>query len=115
VNELVENQYVATYRTAEDREWRIQDGIGVERGQAADAGDGETMSTCDILYPHVHAHTRWSFSLRLGSLALQDDAAYSHHDAAGVKGLAVLTAHGDDQFHESRGLCTSSVLTATYP
>jgi hypothetical protein len=24
----------------------------------------------------------------------------SRHGAAGVKGLAVLTAHGDDQFHE---------------
>jgi hypothetical protein len=27
-------------------------------------------------------------SPRLGSLVLQEDAAYSHHDAAGVRGLA---------------------------
>jgi hypothetical protein len=52
---------------------------------------------------------------RLGSLVLQEDAVYTHHDAAGVKGLAVFTAHGDNQFYENRKSCTSSVLTAIHP
>jgi hypothetical protein len=66
------------------------------------------MSTYDALYLHVHAHARWSFSLRLGSLLLQDGAAYPHHDAAGVKGLALLWRR------PKCGLCTSCVLTAAY-
>lgn len=37
--------------------------------------------------------------LRMGSLVLQENAACSHHGGAGVKGFAVLTAHGDDQIN----------------
>jgi hypothetical protein len=58
-------------------------------------------------------HARRSFSLQLGTLVLQGDAAYPHHDTAGVKGLAVLTAYGDDYFHRYQRSYTSSVLTAT--
>jgi hypothetical protein len=74
VSESVDTKYVTTYRDAEDIERRRWDGFVVRRGHAADAVNEETKSTCDALYPHVHAHARWSFSLRLGFLVLQKDA-----------------------------------------
>jgi hypothetical protein len=56
VNDSVDTKYVATYRAAGDREWRIRDGIVVRRSQAADAGSEETESTWVALYLHVHTH-----------------------------------------------------------
>jgi hypothetical protein len=85
------------------------------RGEEAEQLMLEMKNEANIqcFIPSRLCHARRSFSLRLGSLVLQGDAAYPHHDAAGVKGLAVLTAHGDDFLHGYRGSCTSSVLTAT--
>jgi hypothetical protein len=55
----------------------------VGRSQTADAGKEETKSTCHTLYLDVRTHarccTQWLASC---------------HDAARVKGLAVLTTHG---------------------
>jgi hypothetical protein len=70
------------------------------------------MSTCDILYPHVHAHARWSFSFRLGSLALQDDAArtvvYFSPWCCRCEGACSAVDHSDYQIHVYCKICANS-------
>jgi hypothetical protein len=84
VSELTEKKYVATYRAAEVREWRLRDG----RSQAAGAGNGEMESTYNALYPTStpYARARRSFPFPPEMLVLVKDA---------ITGLAGVTAYSD--------------------